>query len=81
MEHVYKIVEMETLPILKIRIVQHVMNLVVYAMELKIPSVMLVMMVGTSIMMVAMNVKTNAASAQEQLILNVKHVKKATSYL
>ena len=76
----HRIVEMATLVILKLGIVLSVTNPVLYATELKIPCATLVMMVGTSIMMLACYVKLSVVSARDQLILNVQRVSRATFY-
>ena len=72
---------MATLVILKLGIVRSVTNPVLYATELKIPCVTLVMMVGTSIMMLACYVKLSVVNAQDRLIPNVKHVRNQTSLI
>ena len=65
--------------ILIVGIVLNVTNLVLIATEKITPCATLVMMVGTSIVMVVMNVTASVVSVQKQLILIVKHVNRKTS--
>jgi hypothetical protein len=81
MEHVHKIAEMETSVIQKLNIVLNVIKLVVYVTEVIIPCAQIVMIVGTLIVMVAMNVMTNVVNVQVQQILNVKRVTRVTSLI